>query len=551
MRCWRDEADTPACAPSEGPVTGISCLSGGAVEPATVLDELVRLGFELGPSEPYQVMVLDTPDARLVRAGARLDARPVYQPNSADAVELRVRGDAVPDRPVVVSRLPRTTRDLPAGRFRTVVGDLLRERALGVRMSFASSCAHALLRAADGAPQARIELHTEVVVHDERGRRREVAPDWCIELHLVGDRIKPVRRVQRRLRDLGLAVLAGDVLVWASDRGDVDLTGRQRHRRPTMRRREPAADVFRRVLHAYGDTIGDSWQGTVDDLDPEYLHELRVALRSGRSVWRAARDVLPAEACDDALDLAGALADRTGPARDLDVLVARWDDHVAVLTPERRVTLEPARDLLVRRRADAHAVLSAQLVDLDRDQWLASWRRLVDLDRSAGLDAASAPRDAGRRAGRVVADRVRREHRGLVRAARTIGDDTPVPALHELRKDGKRLRYLVEAFAPLTDGRRAREHRRRYLRRLKRLLGHLGELQDVDVHRQLFDRLREDLEHQPGGMHPATAAALDELRVVFDDQLVERRRAAVEAIAAFDRGSTRRARRALVDELRR
>ena len=525
MRCWRDEADTPACAPSEGPVTGISCLSGGAVEPATVLDELVRLGFELGPSEPYQVMVLDTPDARLVRAGARLDARPVYQPNSADAVELRVRGDAVPDRPVVVSRLPRTTRDLPAGRFRTVVGDLLRERALGVRMSFASSCAHALLRAADGAPQARIELHTEVVVHDERGRRREVAPDWCIELHLVGDRIKPVRRVQRRLRDLGLAVLAGDVLVWASDRGDVDLTGRQRHRRPTMRRREPAADVFRRVLHAYGDTIGDSWQGTVDDLDPEYLHELRVALRSGRSVWRAARDVLPAEACDDALDLAGALADRTGPARDLDVLVARWDDHVAVLTPERRVTLEPARDLLVRRRADAHAVLSAQLVDLDRDQWLASWRRLVDLDRSAGLDAASAPRDAGRRAGRVVADRVRREHRGLVRAARTIGDDTPVPALHELRKDGKRLRYLVEAFAPLTDGRRAREHRRRYLRRLKRLLGHLGELQDVDVHRQLFDRLREDLEHQPGGMHPATAAALDELRVVFDDQLVERRRA--------------------------
>ncbi|MEZ5249701.1 MAG: hypothetical protein R2713_10950 [Ilumatobacteraceae bacterium] len=269
-------------------MTGISCLSGGAVEPATVLDELVRLGFELGPSEPYQVMVLDTPDARLVRAGARLDARPVYQPNSADAVELRVRGDAVPDRPVVVSRLPRTTRDLPAGRFRTVVGDLLRERALGVRMSFASSCAHALLRAADGAPQARIELHTEVVVHDERGRRREVAPDWCIELHLVGDRIKPVRRVQRRLRDLGLAVLAGDVLVWASDRGDVDLTGRQRHRRPTMRRREPAADVFRRVLHAYGDTIGDSWQGTVDDLDPEYLHELRVALRSGRSVWRAA-----------------------------------------------------------------------------------------------------------------------------------------------------------------------------------------------------------------------------------------------------------------------
>ncbi|MEZ5249700.1 MAG: hypothetical protein R2713_10945 [Ilumatobacteraceae bacterium] len=83
------------------------------------------------------------------------------------------------------------------------------------------------------------------------------------------------------------------------------------------------------------------------------------------------------------------------------------------------------------------------------------------------------------------------------------------------------------------------------------MLGHLGELQDVDVHRQLFDRLREDLEHQPGGMHPATAAALDELRVVFDDQLVERRRAAVEAIAAFDRGSTRRARRALVDELRR
>ena len=71
------------------------------------------------------------------------------------------------------------------------------------------------------------------------------------------------------------------------------------------------------------------------------------------------------------------------------------------------------------------------------------------------------------------------------------------------------------------------------------------------MHRHLFDHLRDQLEQQPGGVHPATAAALDELRVVFDDQLAERRRAALDAIQVFDRRSTRRARRELVEALRR
>ena len=49
------------------------------------------------------------------------------------------------------------------------------------------------------------------------------------------------------------------------------------------------------VLAHLDRSIEANLQGTIDDIDPEFLHEFRVAVRRSRSVLRHGRRVLPAD----------------------------------------------------------------------------------------------------------------------------------------------------------------------------------------------------------------------------------------------------------------
>ena len=525
-------------------------FSGGHGPPDRALRVLADLGFELGPSQPSTRMRIDTHDGRLRRAGARLDARPVYVPGNHDGVELLPSG-ALPARPIVVGRLPRRPTDLPSGQLRFQVASIVRERALLVQQTVSTSCAHAICRDAAGATTVRVEVHTDVQVVDGNGVSRAVDPTiWCLEVHPLGTSSKQVAKVRKRLAALGLDERAGDVVEWAADVAGLEPPAPPAAR-AHLRRKASAADAFRTVLHQLVDVIGATWQGVADDVDPEFLHEFRVALRRARSVLRDAEDVLPDGARDDALDLAGALADRTGAPRDLDVHLLEWDDRIAPLSPARRVALEPVRELLEQQRAAAHRELSAALALEGREAWLARCRELLDTRRAPD---GTRPELARRRIGKVIARRVRRAHDRLVRDGRSVQDDTPLDHLHELRKDAKRLRYLVDAFGslvPVAD-------RRRYVRRLEALQDHLGALQDAQVHHRELLAVRSllvahprdtpDTPHSPDT--PDTLEALDTLVAELDARTDQLRAGFGEVFARFDHPRTRRTLDALLDDLR-
>ena len=52
-----------------------------------------------------------------------------------------------------------------------------------------------------------------------------------------------------------------------------------------------ALDAYRAVLANLRDAMVSTWDGTAADLDPEYLHDFRVAVRRTRSVLGAAKHV--------------------------------------------------------------------------------------------------------------------------------------------------------------------------------------------------------------------------------------------------------------------
>jgi CHAD domain-containing protein len=86
--------------------------------------------------------------------------------------------------------------------------------------------------------------------------------------------------------------------------------------------------------------------------------------------------------------------------------------------------------------------------------------------------------------------RVEKANRQLVKNGRKISKKSPAIALHELRKEGKRLRYLLECFAPLFDEKALAT----ILRPLRDVQDVLGEFQDTEVQANALLDLASELE---------------------------------------------------------
>jgi CHAD domain-containing protein len=216
------------------------------------------------------------------------------------------------------------------------------------------------------------------------------------------------------------------------------------------------------------------------------------------------------------------LGDLTSHPRDLDVQVIEWDERVAALGGDgARRDLEPLRRQIVADRAAAHDELTRCLGGGDVRQLLERWRAMV----TSPMDPqAAGPRGADP-IGVVVADRIRKAQRRLLDNGRAITPETPAEHVHDVRKDAKKLRYLLECFAgvlPTAD-------RKAFVKRLKRLQDLLGAHQDTEVQAA---SLRTAADELPSTTPPATYLAVGRLieqletarqtaREGFDDRFAE------------------------------
>lgn len=217
----------------------------------------------------------------------------------------------------------------------------------------------------------------------------------------------------------------------------------------------------------------------------EGIHETRVAVRRLRSVLGVLRRPTACGAAESLRPMLHDLAGRLGAARDWDVFLGGVGARLAERLGEDR---DAARLLAAarRQRAAAYAALGAALAGprqraLERQlACFATLRPWEKVGEEAGPGAALLADGAAGFAAAVLDKRLRR----VRRAGRGFNHLAP-DALHALRKDGKRLRYAAEAFAPLFPGARAR----RFFKRLRAVQGTLGEMQDAEVARDLLARL--------------------------------------------------------------
>lgn len=205
----------------------------------------------------------------------------------------------------------------------------------------------------------------------------------------------------------------------------------------------------------------------------EAVHQARVALRRLRSGLSLFRPMLRGDPklrrlSDGLRDLARIL----GKARDIDVLVGQ-------LEPGR------ARDVLAAASEQAYADV-ANAIEAANTRAL-----MVDLVEWVGFGAWRSDKDAQLRDCAVAdfaADVLDDALRKVRRRGRDLAD-IDEEALHQLRKDAKKLRYGAEFFAPAFPGRKATHQRKRFLHSLEALSDALGVLTDAAMASELVSAL--------------------------------------------------------------
>jgi CHAD domain-containing protein len=260
---------------------------------------------------------------------------------------------------------------------------------------------------------------------------------------------------------------------------------------------QPARLALAEVLLRLLDTLTANLDGTIRDIDPEFLHDLRVSVRRTRSALRLAGDVLPASLPRYYRPEFKWLGDLTTPTRDLDVYLLGFPGMANWLTAATPGELQPLRAHLLHQRAAEQRRLVTGLRSARFTTLAAGWRSAL-----TGLRAPA----RGPAVSDFAAARTSRAYRTVLTAGRAITDGSPPESLHDLRKRCKELRYLLEFFASLHDP----ATHQRVLRDLKGLQDCLGEFQDRQVQQQELRAFADQLKPQPD-VPAATLLAMGEL----------------------------------------
>jgi CHAD domain-containing protein len=449
--------------------------------------EVLKLpGSAFAASEPSRSVTLrrlwlDTFDWRLYRSGLTLEQ--VSRGGGADLVLTGRDGQVIAaDHPVPRAAggrkdgarrsrpaWPGLLDTLPLGPLRDHLGPVVGVRALLPVARAVSVVRDTRVLNSDDKTIARITVDRMSVTYPAAG---SVPPRLAVSA-LRGYQAQALRVIELLAAEPGVteAGQSGlEAVLAATGRRPGDYTGKVDVR---LAPRMPAAVAMTSVLTALFDTLMANVSGTVRDIDTEFLHDLRVAVRRTRSALKLTGDVLPGDMAARFRPEFKWLGDLTTPTRDLDVYLLGYADMAAGLVAATAEELQPFHDHLERSRAAAHKELARGLRSARFSRLGREWPHAL-----AGAGDGGRPRPAGRNTvERLAASRIGRAHRRVIHDGSAIKATSPPESLHELRKRCKELRYLLEFFGSLYD---PGQHWQA-VRELKALQDCLGEFQDTQV----------------------------------------------------------------------
>ena len=235
---------------------------------------------------------------------------------------------------------------------------------------------------------------------------------------------------------------------------------------------------------------------------PEALHDSRVAVRRTRSALTQIKGVYPPEAVAHFSREFKWFGSRTGPLRDLDVFLLIIPDYERALGTEGPLHLDPLVRLLREKRRREVRRLRSFHRSRRLERLLTQWEQFLADPGTWGPEGPLARHPIQT----VSSDRVLARFGKIQRKTRKLTGPASAEALHRIRIDCKKLRYLLTFFQGLYPP----EGVDPLMGELRILQDHLGRLNDLRVQCDTLAGLAQELVDS-GAAAPPTMIAVGRL----------------------------------------
>ena len=257
------------------------------------------------------------------------------------------------------------------------------------------------------------------------------------------------------------------------------------------------------ALQAY--RIWANTAGTLQNLDPEYLHDMRVATRRLRSALRFIKNYFDEYFCEYVRNELAWLAGYLGRVRDMDVFIETLEGvRMSLNLPEGPCTTVIA--LLKKRHYSDRRLLNSAIKS---KRTIGLMERLFDFDANAFYTNKDRELTLSDTAARIIRRELVRSRKMMKNAEEARTDER----LHMLRIALKRLRYACEFFSPLYD-----ERMRKAVRIAVKFQDCLGEHQDAIVAVKRLGSLYFDIPRKlkDTGAGSCIASIIDHFKIQAD-----------------------------------
>lgn len=385
--------------------------------------------------------------------------------------------------------------NLPAGKLQQKLEPLLKMRRLLPLVSVSSHLQNLTLLNQKGKIALRLQLFTDRVAKTPHAKKHKMHPSLMIYhdpgFQTTSRKMRTLFEADKRLRAIDThpldEAMSATELTPAnySSKINIQLTASQN-----------ADQALRTILLHLLATLKANIEGTRADLDSEFLHDFRVAIRRTRSALSQLKGILPPAELAPFLTDFSWLGTITGPTRDLDVYLLKFNDYKNRLPQHQHHDLDPFYRFLVQRQKAEQQIMAAALASPRFLDLLANWQNLLEQKHNVDNPLPTAELPV-----KEVSDRrIWKLYKRCLKEGNAIDTESPAEALHELRKTCKKLRYLLEFFQSLYPPSSIKG----LIQALKVLQDNLGDFQDYQVQGEAMHSFGMEMAEK----HQATPATL-------------------------------------------
>jgi len=424
--------------------------------------------FESETKDRGRWTVLDTFDWRLLSANRVLL-------RDRKRVELH-RDDG--DELIAEAELPAAVKnafaeDFPAGSLRDEIAKPLSIRAVMPRAEFVRDVERFRIVNRDGKTTVRVELET-------------------LSRPVPSQKPMPFQRVLRVIALKGYESAAEDVAQRIGETGLIPAEDTRHYAFAALEAagvvpfdytskitlelspEQTAREACTQILISSWEQMHRNVDGMLADVDSEFLHDFRVALRRTRSLLQLVKGVYAEEDVLRFKKELGEVMRGTNRLRDLDVYLLERDAYAKLLPPALRAGLDAFFGDLQSERAKVYRQFARDFNSAEVKAKLRAWETF--LTKRAPVSQPDCP-DGEAPVADLARKLLRKRFNRIIKDGRKITDQTPDEAVHELRIQFKKLRYLLEFFKSLFAG----EELDYLIKRSRKMQSVLGDFNDMCV----------------------------------------------------------------------